>query len=181
MSRNNKADLATERERQLTTGRANQTTGLTNGWAANWQRKSRLVLSARFPVVNWRSRSVSFTAASGYKVNKHLGSSYYWKKTEILSRTEQKRTFQTFNLYHKTNPNRKVEQMSFCKAETYLLSSWVNKLSRRPACTLGARDFSSAVSSAYGRRSVGHRPTPKIPAVCEKKSLVPRVPSMRER
>ena len=32
----NYADLATERERQLTTARANQTTGLTNGWAANW-------------------------------------------------------------------------------------------------------------------------------------------------
>ena len=30
------ADLATERERQLTTARANQTTGLTNGRAANW-------------------------------------------------------------------------------------------------------------------------------------------------
>ena len=29
-------DLATERERQLTTGPANQTTGLTNGRAANW-------------------------------------------------------------------------------------------------------------------------------------------------
>ena len=30
------ADLATERERQLTTARANQTTGLTNRRAANW-------------------------------------------------------------------------------------------------------------------------------------------------
>ena len=30
------ADLAPERERQLTTARANQTTGLTNGRAANW-------------------------------------------------------------------------------------------------------------------------------------------------
>ena len=30
-----KADLATERERQLTTARANQTTGLTNGRGAN--------------------------------------------------------------------------------------------------------------------------------------------------
>ena len=30
------ADLATERERQLTTVRADQTTGLTNGRAANW-------------------------------------------------------------------------------------------------------------------------------------------------
>ena len=29
---------------------------------ANWQRKSRLVLSASFPVVNWRSRSVAKTA-----------------------------------------------------------------------------------------------------------------------
>ena len=64
MSSNDKADLGTEWERQLTTGRANQTTGLTNGRAADWQRKSRLVLSARFPVVNWRSRSISFTAAS---------------------------------------------------------------------------------------------------------------------
>ena len=31
----NEADLATERERQLTTARANQTTGLTNGRATN--------------------------------------------------------------------------------------------------------------------------------------------------
>ena len=31
-----KADLATERERQLTTVRANQTTGLINGRATNW-------------------------------------------------------------------------------------------------------------------------------------------------
>ena len=31
------ADLATERERQLTTARTNQTTGLTNGRAANWE------------------------------------------------------------------------------------------------------------------------------------------------
>ena len=31
-----RADLATERERQLTTARANQTTGLTNGRATNW-------------------------------------------------------------------------------------------------------------------------------------------------
>ena len=46
------ADLATEQERQLTTVRANQTAGLTNGGAANWQRKSRLVLSVSFPVVN---------------------------------------------------------------------------------------------------------------------------------
>ena len=30
------ADLATERERQLTTARANQTTGLSNGKTANW-------------------------------------------------------------------------------------------------------------------------------------------------
>ena len=30
-----KADLATERERQLTTASANQTTGLTNGTAVN--------------------------------------------------------------------------------------------------------------------------------------------------
>ena len=30
------ADLATERERRLTTARENQTTGLTNGRATNW-------------------------------------------------------------------------------------------------------------------------------------------------
>ena len=30
------ADLATELERQVTTAHANQTTGLTNGRAANW-------------------------------------------------------------------------------------------------------------------------------------------------
>ena len=33
------ADLATERERQLTTEHANQTTGLTNGRATNWTPK----------------------------------------------------------------------------------------------------------------------------------------------
>ena len=33
---NNQADLTTEREHQLTTARANQTTGLTNDTAANW-------------------------------------------------------------------------------------------------------------------------------------------------
>ena len=32
----NKSDLATERERQLTTARADQTTGLSNGREANW-------------------------------------------------------------------------------------------------------------------------------------------------
>ena len=49
---------------ELKTARANQTTGLTNCRAANWQRKSYfiLVLSARFPVVNWRSRSVAKSA-----------------------------------------------------------------------------------------------------------------------
>ena len=44
-------DLARERERQLTTARANQTTCLTNGRAANLHRKWSLVFSARFPVV----------------------------------------------------------------------------------------------------------------------------------
>ena len=43
-------DLATERERQLTTARANQTTGLTNGRTANWAQEVALDLSARFPV-----------------------------------------------------------------------------------------------------------------------------------
>ena len=33
---NKKADFATERERQLTTAPANQTTGLTNDRATNW-------------------------------------------------------------------------------------------------------------------------------------------------
>ena len=35
-SHHNWADLATERQRHLTTARANQTTGLTNGRATNW-------------------------------------------------------------------------------------------------------------------------------------------------
>ena len=43
-------DLVTEWERQLTTARANQTTSLTNGRAANWTQEVALVLSARFPV-----------------------------------------------------------------------------------------------------------------------------------
>ena len=44
-------DLATERERQLMTARANQTTGSTNGGQIV-HRKSSLVFSARFPVVS---------------------------------------------------------------------------------------------------------------------------------
>ena len=48
-----KADLEKERERQLTTADANQTTGMTNSRAANWAPyKSCLVFSARFSVVN---------------------------------------------------------------------------------------------------------------------------------
>ena len=43
-------DLVTERERQLTMARANQTTSLTNGRAANWTQEVALDLSARFPV-----------------------------------------------------------------------------------------------------------------------------------
>ena len=42
--------------------------------------------------------------------------------------------------------------------------------------TLGARDFSSVVSGfcqVYGRRGVGLRPTPKIPAAREKKLWYP--------
>ena len=42
--------------------RANQTTGLTNGIPQIEHRKSCLVLSARFPVVNWRSRPVGKSA-----------------------------------------------------------------------------------------------------------------------
>ena len=49
--------LATERERQLTTASVKQTTRLTNGERQMGHRKSSLVLSARFPVVKWRSRS----------------------------------------------------------------------------------------------------------------------------
>ena len=45
---NEMAELATERERQFTTARANQTNGLTNGRAAIGHRKSRLALFARF-------------------------------------------------------------------------------------------------------------------------------------
>ena len=60
------ADLTTERERQLTAARANQTTGLTNGRVAIGHRKSSLVLSACFPVVKWRSRYVA-TSAFNFK------------------------------------------------------------------------------------------------------------------
>ena len=47
----NQADLATERERQLTTARANQTTGLTNGRAINWAQE---VEFSRFRVLSRR-------------------------------------------------------------------------------------------------------------------------------
>ena len=45
-------DLATKRERQLTTTRANQASGLTNGRAANWAPEVVFSPCARFPVVN---------------------------------------------------------------------------------------------------------------------------------
>ena len=52
--------IVTERERQLKTARANQTTGLTNGWAANWAPKVEFSpFRARFAVVKWRSRLVA--------------------------------------------------------------------------------------------------------------------------
>ena len=41
------------------TARRNHTNDLTNSRAAIWHKKSCVVLSARFPVVNWRSRSVA--------------------------------------------------------------------------------------------------------------------------
>ena len=44
------ADLATERERQLTTARANPTTGLTNGRAANWAPEVEFSAFCAFPV-----------------------------------------------------------------------------------------------------------------------------------
>lgn len=48
------------RELQLTTARAHQTTGSTNGRAANWAPEIAFSLSASFSVVkNWRSRSVA--------------------------------------------------------------------------------------------------------------------------
>ena len=57
------ADLAIERERQLTTAWTNQTTGLTNGRAANWAPEADLspfrALSRRQMT---RSRSVAKSA-----------------------------------------------------------------------------------------------------------------------
>ena len=57
------ADLATERERQLTTAWTNQTNGLTNGTAANWAPEADLTpfraLSRRQMT---RSRSVAKSA-----------------------------------------------------------------------------------------------------------------------
>ena len=47
------------RELQLTTARAHQRTGSTNGRAANWAPEIAFSLSASFSVVNWRSRSVA--------------------------------------------------------------------------------------------------------------------------
>ena len=60
-----KADLATERERHLMTARRNHTSDLTNSRTAIWHKKSCVVLSARFPVVNWRSRSVAKSVELG--------------------------------------------------------------------------------------------------------------------
>ena len=48
------ADLATERERQLTTARANQIIGLTNRWATNWAPEVVFSTFRGLPVVKWR-------------------------------------------------------------------------------------------------------------------------------
>ena len=53
----NQADLATERERQLTTARANQTTGLTNGRATNWAPE---VEFSRFRALSRRQMTFAF-------------------------------------------------------------------------------------------------------------------------
>ena len=51
-----------ERERQLMTARANQTTGLTNGRAANWAPEVEFSPFRALYVVNWRSRPVAKSA-----------------------------------------------------------------------------------------------------------------------
>ena len=56
------ADLLTGRERQMTTARANLTSDLTNAERQIGYRKSCLVLSARFPVVNRSSHPVAKSA-----------------------------------------------------------------------------------------------------------------------
>ena len=48
------AALATERERQLTTARANQIIGLTNRWATNWAPEVVFSTFRALPVVKWR-------------------------------------------------------------------------------------------------------------------------------
>ena len=53
----NEADLATQRERQLTTARANQTTGLTNGRATNWAPE---VEFSRFRALSRRQMTFAF-------------------------------------------------------------------------------------------------------------------------
>ena len=56
------AELATERERQLTTARADQQLARPTAERQIGHRKSCLFLSARFVVVNWRSRPVATSA-----------------------------------------------------------------------------------------------------------------------
>ena len=68
------ADLATEREHQLTTVRPNQTTGLTNGRATNWAPVVVFIPFRALPVVNWRSLPVAksafwFEDEDGYKLD----------------------------------------------------------------------------------------------------------------
>ena len=46
-------------------------------------------------------------------------------------------------------------------------------LTNVPASTLGARDFSSAVSGFFAARGFGLQPTPRIPATLEKNLWYP--------
>ena len=71
------ADLAIERERQLTTVAQIKQLEWPIAERQIEHRKSRLVLSARFPVVDWRSRSFATSA--------YWGSVREWRKARLVS------------------------------------------------------------------------------------------------
>ena len=97
---------------------------------------------------------------------------------------ESSRTFDKKGRWNNRDEDWKTTNSLF-KATFYLLSPSSHPtvpIGVPKQCTLGTRDFSSAVSgfcqvfivaSAYGRRRVGLRPTPKIPAAREKNLWYP--------
>ena len=126
------ADLATERERQLTTVHAIKQLAWPMAERQIGYRKSSLVLSAHFPVVKWRSRSVANVGDGDVNENgkKEIGIRYQNNNFARASRFFAHFFVVTALLRRETHPNftfwedmnaRKRLSFSFSELPYYLL------------------------------------------------------------